>query len=195
MLVIILPKKTNIRQYKIHVCFYVKICIFIVGINFIPYLCRKFFVMKLEELEKKLMTLRKEEEVTYKMLRDRGLSRETVQNIHNGKDYNVSSLFKYLDSLMYVIEINGVIVGDIVSFGAVLQNCRKAFGYSLIKVQSELVWTARQVLAIEKGRGYTRKSLLKYTSVISADYNLMSVFDLDPDIRENLFKSTFDINK
>lgn len=148
--------------------------------------------MEFTELEKKLESLRVEEEVTYNMLRERGLFIETVQNIYNGREYKISSLFKYLDCLMYVIEINGTIVGNMVSFGEVLRNHRKALGYSLIKIQSELNWTARQVLAIEKGRGYTRSSLLKYTSIVSADYKLISVFDLDSETRENLFKSPND---
>ena len=143
--------------------------------------------MKLEEVEKKLCTIRKEEEVTYKMLREKGLSREAVHNIHEGREYNVSSLFKYLDCLMYVIEINGVLVGNIVSLGQVLQCTRRAFGYSLVRVQNELAWEAKQVLAIEKGRGYTRSSLLKYTSLIGADYELISVFELSPEIRNILF--------
>ena len=57
--------------------------------------------MEFTELEKKLESLRVEEEVTYNMLRERGLFIETVQNIYNGREYKISSLFKYLDSYLF----------------------------------------------------------------------------------------------
>lgn len=145
--------------------------------------------MTLEELEKRLVTIRKEEAVTFKMLRERGLSRETIMHIHEGKDYNITSLFKYLDALMYVIEVNGVIVANIKSFGQILRVIRLATNKTILQIQSELVWSAKQVLAIEKGRGYTRNSLLKYSSIINVNYELISVFDLSRELREALFEN------
>jgi len=149
--------------------------------------------MTLEELEKRLINIRKEEEVTFKMLKDRGLSSDTISNIHEGKEYKLSSLFKYLDALMYVIEVNGVTVSDIKGFGNLLRIMRQNKNLSLAQVQAQLGWTPRQVIAIEKGRGYTRNSLLKYTSLIEVNYELESVFDLPSDIRENLYKDIDDI--
>lgn len=145
--------------------------------------------MTLEELEKRLVTIRKEEAVTFKMLRERGLSRETIMHIHEGKDYNITSLFKYLDALMYVIEVNGVIVANIKGFGQILRVIRLATNKTILQIQSELVWSAKQVLAIEKGRGYTRNSLLKYSSIININYELISVFDLSRELREALFEN------
>ena len=145
--------------------------------------------MTLEELEKRLVTIRKEEAVTFKMLRERGLSRETIMHIHEGKDYNITSLFKYLDALMYVIEVNGVIVANIKGFGQILRVIRLATNKTILHIQSELVWSAKQVLAIEKGRGYTRNSLLKYSSIINVNYELISVFDLSRELREALFEN------
>lgn len=145
--------------------------------------------MTLEELEKRLVTIRKEEAVTFKMLRERGLSRETIMHIHEGKDYNITSLFKYLDALMYVIEVNGVIVANIKGFGQILRVIRLATNKTILQIQSELVWSAKQVLAIEKGRGYTRNSLLKYSSIINVNYELISVFDLSRELREALFEN------
>ena len=99
--------------------------------------------MTLEELEKRLVTIRKEEAVTFKMLRERGLSRETIMHIHEGKDYNITSLFKYLDALMYVIEVNGVIVANIKGFGQILRVIRLATNKTILQIQSELVWSAK----------------------------------------------------
>ena len=143
--------------------------------------------MTLEELEKRLVTIRKEEAVTFKMLRERGLSRETIMHIHEGKDYNITSLFKYLDALMYVIEVNGVIVANIKGFGQIVFYL--VVLNEVLQIQSELVWSAKQVLAIEKGRGYTRNSLLKYSSIINVNYELISVFDLSRELREALFEN------
>lgn len=164
---------------------------------YIYYFIRFFFIplpkiqdMTLEELERKLVTIRQDEEVTFKMLKERGLSRETIMHIHEGKDYNMSSLFKYLDALMYVIEVNGVIVSDLQGFSQILRGTRLAFNQTLQDIQRELAWNPKQVLSIEKGRGYTRSSLLKYTSIVKADYELISVFDLSSEIREALFKNT-----
>lgn len=145
--------------------------------------------MTLDQVEKRLAILRKEEGVTFKELGKHGLKRETVIRIHEGKDYNISSLFRYLDALMYVIEINGILCADIETFGNILHMGRQSSGLSLVQIQSKLVWTARQVYAIEKGRGYSRSSLVKYTDVIKANYDLVSVFDLSSEIREALFKN------
>lgn len=144
--------------------------------------------MTLEELEKKLAVIRKEEQVTFKELKKHGVTRDTVLRIHNGQDYQISSLFKYLDALMYVVRINRVYVTNMVRFGRVLKLTRSVtFGYTLIDMQNKLICPAKKILAIEMGKGYTRSSLLQYTSFVNADYELMSVFDLPDEERLILF--------
>ncbi len=142
--------------------------------------------MTIREIEIKLQELRKELGVTYAWLQDRGFSQNSVIKIIHGDNYRISTLFKYIDNLYCVLTVDGVIAGNPETLGEILRSKRISLGYNSIQIQSKLTWPMRQVLAIEKGRGYYKQSLLAYLEVVPADFDLKSLADLTDDERMNL---------
>lgn len=53
--------------------------------------------MTLEELEKALPEIREKASVSYPWLSLKGLKYETINKIHNGGNYKLRSLYRYLD--------------------------------------------------------------------------------------------------
>lgn len=143
--------------------------------------------MSIQELEKQIQALRSELGVTYKWLNTHGLSMSSIMAIHHDGNYRMSTLFKYVENLFYVIEADGIVVTDLASLGNVLREKRKKLGYNTIQIQSKLVWPMRQVLQVEKGRGYYKSSLLAYLEVVPVEFNLKNLMDISEEDRQKLF--------
>ena len=156
------------------------------NIYFFTIFAKNIANMTIRDVEIKLQELRKELGVTYTWLEDRGLSQNSVIKILHGDNYRISTLFKYIENLYCVLVVDGVLVGNPEALGAVLRSKRISMGYNSIQIQSKLTWPMRQVLAIEKGRGYYKNSLLTYLEVVPADFDLKSLADLTDEERINL---------
>lgn len=145
--------------------------------------------MTIREIEIRLQELRKELGVTYTWLEDRGLSQNSVIKVLHGDNYRIATLFKYIENLYCVLVADGVFAATPESLGEILRSKRISLGYNSIQIQSKLTWPMRQVLAIEKGRGYYKSSLLSYLEVVPVDFDLKSLADLTDEERIKLLGS------
>ena len=136
--------------------------------------------MTIRDVENRLQELRKELGVTYNWLAERGLSQNSVIKVLHGDNYRIATLFKYIENLYCVL------VGNMESLGTILRSKRISLGYNSIQIQSKLTWPMRQVLAIEKGRGYYKSSLLAYLEVVPVDFDIKSLADLTDEERVKL---------
>lgn len=143
--------------------------------------------MTIQELEQQVQVLRSDLGVTYKWMNEHGLAMSSLMKIHHGENYRMSTLFKYVENLFYVIEADGIVVPDLLALGNVLREKRKKLGYNTIQIQSKLVWPMRQVLQIEKGRGYYKSSLLSYLEYVPVDFQLKNLMDISEEDRERMF--------
>ena len=119
--------------------------------------------MTLKELETRLEAIQESQMVTYSSLEKAGIGYMTAKRIQNGDNYQVKMLFKYVDLLCQYIIVNGQ---DVEKLGEYLFSLRQAAGLTTIQIASKMVVAVNTVLAIEKGTGYKRESLLKYIEAI-----------------------------
>lgn len=143
--------------------------------------------MNIQELEQQLQKLRSDLGVTYKWLNEHGLSMSAITKINHHENYRMSTLFKYAESLFYVIMADGEVVPDLEVLGEVLRKKRKELGYNTVQIQSKLVWTMRQVLQIEKGRGYYKSSLLSYLEHVPVEFELKNLMEISEEDRKKYY--------
>lgn len=122
--------------------------------------------MTLKELETRLEAIQEIQMVTYSSLEKAGIGYMTAKRIQNGDNYQVKMLFKYVDLLCQYIIVNGQVMEDVEKLGEYLFSLRQAAGLTTIQIASKMVVAVNTVLAIEKGTGYKRESLLKYIEAI-----------------------------
>lgn len=122
--------------------------------------------MTLKELETRLEAIQESQMVTYSSLEKAGIGYMTAKRIQNGDNYQVKMLFKYVDLLCQYIIVNGQVMEDVEKLGEYLFSLRQAAGLTTIQIASKMVVAVNTVLAIEKGTGYKRESLLKYIEAI-----------------------------
>ena len=122
--------------------------------------------MTLKELETRLEAIQESQMVTYSSLEKAGIGYMTAKRIQNGDNYQVKMLFKYVDLLCQYIIVNGQVMEDVEELGEYLFSLRQAAGLTTIQIASKMVVAVNTVLAIEKGTGYKRESLLKYIEAI-----------------------------
>ena len=134
--------------------------------------------MKYEELEKTLLALQESEGVKFKDLQRGGVGFRAVKRIHSGKNYRVLALFKYLESIAYVLEVNGEIIETIWHFGIFLSTLRQNQGLTLDDLHKKTGLSPQQLIAIEHGKNYTKTTLLKYIELFNLDFNVKYVLDV-----------------
>lgn len=135
--------------------------------DYFYYLCIKNREnMTLKELETRLEAIQESQMVTYSSLEKAGIGYMTAKRIQNGDNYQVKMLFKYVDLLCQYIIVNGQVMEDVEKLGEYLFSLRQAAGLTTIQIASKMVVAVNTVLAIEKGTGYKRESLLKYIEAI-----------------------------
>ena len=135
--------------------------------DYFYYLCIKNREnMTLKELETRLEAIQESQMVTYSSLEKAGIGYMTAKRIQNGDNYQVKMLFKYVDLLCQYIIVNGQVMEDVEKLGEYLFSLRQAAGLTTIQIASKMVVAFNTVLAIEKGTGYKRESLLKYIEAI-----------------------------
>ena len=135
--------------------------------DYFYYLCIKNREnMTLKELETRLEAIQESQMVTYSSLEKAGIGYMTAKRIQNGDNYQVKMLFKYVDLLCQYIIVNGQLMEDVEKLGVYLFSLRQAAGLTTIQIASKMVVAVNTVLAIEKGTGYKRESLLKYIEAI-----------------------------
>ena len=122
--------------------------------------------MTLKELETRLEAIQKSQMVTYSSLEKAGIGYMTAKRIQNGDNYQVKMLFKYVDLLCQYVIVNGQVMEHVEKLGEYLFSLRQAAGLTTIQIASKMVVAVNTVLAIEKGTGYKRESLLKYIEAI-----------------------------
>lgn len=135
--------------------------------DYFYYLCIKNREnMTLKELETRLEAIQESQMVTYSSLEKAGIGYMTAKRIQNGDNYQVKMLFKYVDLLCQYVIVNGQVMEDVEKLGEYLFSLRQAAGLTTIQIASKMVVAVNTVLAIEKGTGYKRESLLKYIEAI-----------------------------
>ena len=135
--------------------------------DYFYYLCIKNREnMTLKELETRLEAIQESQMVTYSSLEKAGIGYMTAKRIQNGDNYQVKMLFKYVDLLCQYIIVNGQVMEDVEKLGEYLFSLRQSAGLTTIQIASKMVVAVNTVLAIEKGTGYKRESLLKYIEAI-----------------------------
>ena len=134
--------------------------------------------MTLKELETRLEAIQESQMVTYSSLEKAGIGYMTAKRIQNGDNYQVKMLFKYVDLLCQYIIVNGQVMEDVEKLGEYLFSLRQAAGLTTIQIASKMVVAVNTVLAIEKGTGYKRESLLKYIEAIGGvDYEIDDIIN------------------
>ena len=135
--------------------------------DYFYYLCIKNREnMTLKELDTRLEAIHESQMVTYSSLEKAGIGYMTAKRIQNGDNYQVKMLFKYVDLLCQYVIVNGQVMEDVEKLGEYLFSLRQAAGLTTIQIASKMVVAVITVLAIEKGTGYKRESLLKYIEAI-----------------------------
>lgn len=134
--------------------------------------------MTLKELETRLEAIQESQMVTYSSLEKAGIGYMTAKRIQNGDNYQVKMLFKYVDLLCQYIIVNGQVMEDVEKLGEYLFSLRQAAGLTTIQIASKMVVAVNTVLAIEKGTGYKRESLLKYIEAIGGvDFDIDDIIN------------------
>ena len=132
--------------------------------------------MSIEELEKSLLLLQKEEGQTYSKM---AVTFRVAKRIQEGKNYRFDALFLYLG---YMLEMNGKVMEDISALGNALTVLRENKKISWMKIYKESGLSPQQVYAIEHGKNYFKSSLLKYLKFVDASFGVKSMieyFNLD----------------
>ena len=127
--------------------------------------------MTLQQLEKTLKEIRISTGKSYSELSTIGLQYQTIAKIEKGENYTLSSLYRYINGLEVSLIISTLLSPNIVAFGSILQKHRKE-KFSLAEISLKTGLNATRILAIEKGRGCERKSLLKYLEIVPLDFNI-----------------------
>lgn len=133
--------------------------------------------MELREIEEQLSRLRQDGNLSFMSLRKKGLPRETVMRIEGGGNYNVGSLFKYLELLFYLLTADGTVMEDAVQFGATLKEKRRESGKTLVEIAAEAHVSLQTASCVETGQGYRRSTLLAYMKVVPVELGITSMFD------------------
>ena len=92
--------------------------------------------------------------------------------MERSENYSFSTLFKYVYYLNARIQADGQEVSSIEELGTLLHAKRVAAGHSLHSMAEATKLSERQVINIEKGRGYTKTNLEKYLSEITVTFNI-----------------------
>jgi DNA-binding XRE family transcriptional regulator len=131
--------------------------------------------MKLQTIERKIQKLREAQEVPFILLQERGLYPVSVYHIERGENYTFDTLLKYLTILNAHLLINETEVTDLLEAGAAFRALRVEQGWSLASLGMATKLSARTIINIEKGRGYTKKNLIKYLSKVHVDFGIKSL--------------------
>lgn len=129
--------------------------------------------MNLEELGSFIRAERKDQQISFSDLRQKGVSYNTVKRIEAGENYVVSALFAYLEQLSFFLMVDGQIVEDIVAFGEYLRNKRIEANIPLCDIS---LYT-QQVVAIEKGRHYYKDTLETYLKKVPVSFDVVFMMD------------------
>lgn len=113
-------------------------------------------------IENTVKDIREKGGISTLSLERRGLAHSIVYNIESHGNYAMRNLFKYLDLMGYNVKTNGQITADIVELGSVLKGFRENAKYTLRLMEQKTGLYNTQIIDIEKGRGYTKNTLLKY---------------------------------
>lgn len=136
--------------------------------------------MTLQELESKLGYLRKEKQLKLSFPQNVSpLQNITCDNIENHKNYNITTLMLYINALGFALSVNDETVTDLEQFGKILVAIRNEIGLSQLGILTKTSLTQSRISSIEKGRGYQRKSLITYLSVLpDVNFELIDKYGL-----------------
>uniref|UniRef100_UPI003569C67D hypothetical protein n=1 Tax=Bacteroides fragilis TaxID=817 RepID=UPI003569C67D len=136
--------------------------------------------MTLQELESKLGYLRKEKQLKLSFPQNVSpLQNITYDNIENHKNYNITTLMLYINALGFALSVNDETVADLEQFGKILVAIRNEIGLSQLGILTKTSLTQSRISSIEKGRGYQRKSLVTYLSVLpDVNFELIDKYGL-----------------
>ena len=136
--------------------------------------------MTLQELESKLGYLRKEKQLKLSFPQTVSpLQNITYDNIENHKNYNITTLMLYINALGFALSVNDETVADLEQFGKILVAIRNEIGLSQLGILTKTSLTQSRISSIEKGRGYQRKSLVTYLSVLpDVNFELIDKYGL-----------------
>lgn len=98
---------------------------------------------------------------------DTGITRPTICRIEEGGSYSFTSFWKYLGLLNVeiILDDDDQAAASIGEFGQRLEEKRKQGGLTMLDVSVRTHMQNPRIIDIEKGRGYTKQSFLKYMSM------------------------------
>lgn len=113
-------------------------------------------------IEDAVKNVREAGQISTLSIERKGLAHSIVYNIENHGNYAVRNLFKYMDLIGLRLSVNDVAINNMEELGAFLRDKREKEKLTLRLMEGKTSLYNTQIIDIEKGRGYTKNTLLKY---------------------------------
>ena len=103
----------------------------------------------------------------------KGVSRNTASSIEQHENYFVRTFFDYVRELDCLLCVNKCLCNDIKEFGEQLNRHRKQQNLSMYYIKNQYGIPFNQIVRIEKGRGYSKKILIRYLDVTQPEISII----------------------
>ena len=124
--------------------------------------------MTIKQIGEEIRQIRQRQEVSFQFLADRGLFCNSVYRVERGENCAMATLFKYAYYLNARLTLDGEDMPTPEQLAQTLHQLRTARGLSLHAMAEETSLSERQVISIEKARGYKSLSLERYINRLGA---------------------------
>ena len=131
--------------------------------------------MNLEGVEDALAYLRRARFGFYYPTGVTPLQTNMKNRVDNHENYDVYTLFAYINSLRLTLFVNGVMIENPVQLGEFFVGVRQKCKMTTFKIQIKTGLTPARITNVEKGRRHERKTLLSYMTAFppgSFDFEL-----------------------
>lgn len=134
--------------------------------------------MYLSDIEDKIKYLRTvERRLLTRHINEQQINFSTVISFEKGKNYQLSTLFMILNIFSIELYAEDQAITDLIELGKVLEAKRKDIGLSLIKVSEKSGLLQKNIISVEKGRGFTKKTLLKYLEAVPIKLEIKDTYE------------------
>lgn len=105
-------------------------------------------------------------------LKGDGLHIVVMYRIEKHKNYHITSLLKYAKILNRKIFADNILIDNVETLGELLKSKRLEAGLSLFKASSMSGIIPKSIIKIERGREYTKSTLVKYISFFPINFTI-----------------------
>lgn len=105
-------------------------------------------------------------------LKGDGLHIVVMYRIEKHKNYHITSLLKYAKILNRKIFADNILIDSVETLGELLKSKRLEAGLSLFKASSMSGIIPKSIIKIERGREYTKSTLVKYISIFPINFTI-----------------------